>query len=63
MLKAVRGKDWGANPTTILYSYKAYIRPVIEYGSILFAYGNQDLLRKIQAIETQAIKTAFRLPP
>ena len=36
---------------------------MIEYGSVLFAHASQDLLRKIQALETQAIKIAFRLPP
>ena len=63
LLKAIRGKDWGANPNTILYTYKAYIRPIIEYGSILFAHSNHELLKKLQAIETTAIKIAFRLPP
>ena len=63
LLKAIRGKDWGASPETILYTYKSYVRPILEYGSILFAYSEDSLLRKIQAIETQAIKIAFRLPP
>ena len=30
---------------------------------ILFTHANDDLLRKIQAVETQAIKIAFRLAP
>ena len=63
LLKAIRGKDWGASPKTIMYSYKTYIRPVIEYGCVLFAHANQELLNKIQAFEPQAIKIAFRLPP
>ena len=46
-----------------MYSYKTYIRPIIEYGSILFAYADQQLLKKLQAIETSAIKIAYRLPP
>ena len=63
LLKAIKGKDWGANPDTILYTYKSYIRPIIEYGSILFAHADYKLLSKLQAIETKAIKIAFRLPP
>ena len=63
LLKAVRGKDWGASPETIIYSYKAYILPILEYGAILFAFAKEKLLRKIQSIEIEAIKIAYRLPP
>ena len=62
LLKAIRGKLWGANPNTILYTYKVFIRPLLEYGCILFAHAKRDLLTKIEAIEVQAIKIAFRLP-
>ena len=63
LMKALCGQNWSASPETILYSYRSYVRPIIEYGSILFAYSNDDLLKKIQAIETTAIKIAHRLPP
>ena len=63
LLKAIKGKDWGANPNRIIYTYKTYIRPIIEYGAILFAYSDNKLLTKIQSIETNAIKLAHRLPP
>ena len=63
LLKAIRGKEWGASPKTLLYTYKSYVRPILEYSSILFAYSDQNLLKKIQAVETEAIKIAFRLPP
>ena len=59
----IRGKDWGANPETIMYTYRTFIRPLMEYGSILFAHGEEKLLKKLQAVETQAIKIAYRLPP
>ena len=63
LLKALCGKNWGASPETILYTYRSYIRPVLEYSSILFAHSDWSLLSKIQAIETTAIKIAHRLPP
>ena len=46
-----------------MYTYKSYIRPVLEYGGILFAHADKDLLKMIQAVETKAIKLAYRLPP
>ena len=63
LLKALCGKTWGASPETILYTYRSYIRPNLEYSSILFAHADMHLLKKIQAIETKAIKIAHRLPP
>ena len=39
------------------------MRPVLEYGAILTAHSDEKLLKKLQAIETDAIKIAFRLPP
>ena len=35
----------------------------MEYGAVLFAHTSDYLLKKIQAIETEAIKIAFRLAP
>ena len=62
LLKAIRGQNWGASPQTILYTYRTYVRPLLEYGCIL--YSNDDkILKKLQSIETQAIKIAHRLPP
>ena len=46
-----------------MYTYRTFIRPVLEYGSILFAFADDQLLKKIKAIETAAIKIAYRLPP
>ena len=52
-----------ANPETILYTYKVFIRPVLEYSCVLFAHAEQNLLKKIQAIETEAIKIAYSIAP
>ena len=44
LMKALRGQSWGANPTILLYTYKVFIRPLLEYGSILFAHCEESLL-------------------
>ena len=36
--------------------------PLLEFGAVLYAYAEDSLLEKIQAIETTAIKIAFDLP-
>ena len=53
----------GANSETIMYTYRTFIRPLLEFGAVLYAYAEDSLLEKIQAIETTAIKIAFDLPP
>ena len=63
LVKATRGKTWGAHPSTLLYTYKTFIRPLLEYGSILFVHCKESLQNQIQSIETEAIKLAYRLPP
>ena len=63
LIKALRGTGWGAHPKTLIYTYKVFIRPLLEYGCILFAHCDKNLLKRIQAIETEAIKVAFQLPP
>ena len=62
LLKAIAGQNWGASPETILYTYRSFIRPILEYSSILFAH-DELLLKKIQAVKTLAIKIAHRLQP
>ena len=63
LLKSLCGTSWGANTETILYTYRTFIRPIIEYGAILFAHADQKLLNKLQAIEIPTIKLAYDLPP
>ena len=47
LLKALRGQTWGASPETILYSYRTFVRPLLEYGNILFAHSKEHLQRKL----------------
>ena len=35
LLKSLKGTNWGARPYTILKAYKCFIRPVLEYGSVI----------------------------
>ena len=35
LLKLLKGTNWGARPYTISKAYKCFIRPVLEYGSLI----------------------------
>ena len=63
LLKALRGQTWGASPETLLYSYRTFVRPLMDYSCILFSHSSNTLLKKLQAVETSAIKLVYRLAP
>ena len=43
--------------------YKAYSRPVLEYGAIVMLSAKDQAIKKLQIIKNKAIKIAFRLHP
>ena len=63
LLKLLSGTDWGCNPKTLMRLYKCYIRPVLEYGSIVMLSASKGALKKLQVIQNKAIKIAYRLHP
>ena len=64
MMKAVRGQDWGASLETLLYTYKSFVRPVMDYSCVVFAHcDDETIYAKLRSIEVKMIKTAFRLAP
>ena len=62
LLKMLRGKGWGANPQTLLKLYKSYIRPVIDYGSILTAGCAPIQMKKLQILQNKALRIVLSLP-
>ena len=62
-LKLLSGTSWGCKPETLMNLYKCYIRPVLEYGSIVLLSATKATLKKLQVIQNKAIKIAYRLHP
>jgi hypothetical protein len=56
------GTGWGANKHTILKLYKSYVRPSLEYGSILLADWPSNSLKSIQILQNKVLRFAMRLP-
>ena len=63
LLKILSGTTWGCKPQTLMRLYKAYIRPVLEYGAIVMLSAKDQAIKKLQIIQNKAIKIAFRLHP
>ena len=60
--KLLSGTDWGCSPKTIMRLYKAFVRPVLEYGAIVLLSASPYQLKQLQIVQNRAIKIAYRLP-
>ena len=63
MLRMLCGYAWDSQPKTIMYTYKSFIRPVMEYGAVIFAFSSPKALQTLKTIENSATRIAWRLPP
>ena len=62
LLKALTGQDWGTTPEIIPYTYKTFVRLIMEYAAVITAYADPKILHKFSILEQRAIKIAYRLP-
>ena len=56
LLKAIRGQKWGASPETILYTFRTYVRPLLEYGGILYSHEKENILKKSNQLKFKQLK-------
>jgi hypothetical protein len=62
LLFRLRGTNWGASSTCLIKLYKAYIRPVLEYGAIIMAAANKTRLAELQRIQKRALRICLKMP-
>ena len=58
LLRAISGNRWGASKKTLLVVYRGLIRSVLEYGSIAYDSMGDDNKRKLDSIQTEALRIA-----
>ena len=64
MMTAIRGRNWGTSPETLMYTYKCFVRPIMDYSCVVFSHCDDDqIYSKLRSIEVKMIKTAYRLAP
>jgi hypothetical protein len=62
MMRSIRGKNWGASPKLLLTTYKALVRPIIEYIPFIKYSASETSMMKLETLQRKAVKIAFRLP-
>ena len=56
LLRVVSNTRWGADSKTSLLLYTACIRPILDYGSILYAAAAKSNLNKLEVIQNQSLR-------
>lgn len=62
LLKVLRHKVWARNRKTLLTLVQSLIRSKLQYGQEAFFAAPAYLLKKLQQVETQALKLVFDTP-
>src|SRR6187401_2868031 len=59
ILKALNGTTWGKQKPTLIETYKATVRPIIEYGSTIWSpIIKETNLNKLQVTQNAALRIA-----
>jgi ribonuclease HI len=56
ILRCLAGVDWGATRQALQRVYCAMIRPIIDYGNIVYSSASESLLKKVSVIQSQALR-------
>jgi hypothetical protein len=62
LLKRLTGTTWGLHPTTVLNTYKVFLRPVLTYGFTAWIAAAWYFYHKLKVLERHALRIAFRIP-
>ena len=57
-LRLLANKKWGPSPATLIQIYKQCVRPIFEYGSLLTITVLDNIISKIQRLQTKQIYLA-----
>lgn len=56
LMRAVVGKDWGANKQSLMYIYRALMRATIDYGCYVYGATAKTHLLKLDRVSNKALR-------
>lgn len=56
VMRCLTGREWGASRSSLKRVYVALIRSVLDYGSIVVGSAAKSLLKRLEVIQTQALR-------
>ena len=62
MLRKLKGSKWGVSSSLIIITFKILIRSIIDYAAMTLPLLSATSLTKLEVIQRQAIRIAYRCP-
>ena len=59
LLKITTNTKWGADTKTSLILYKVCVRPILDYGAVLYSSAAKSNLDKLDTIQNQCLRSAL----
>ena len=59
LLATLCRRSWGIHPQTAIVSYKAIVRPRVDWACYLYAGAKQRFLSKLQVLQNSALKVCL----
>ncbi|GFS78845.1 uncharacterized protein NPIL_325581 [Nephila pilipes] len=54
VFKYIASKNWGADASTLRFTYLTLIRPILEYGFSIYCYVSNSVLKKLEQVQLSA---------
>lgn len=59
IIKSLSSSSWGADHTTLLNTYKAIIKPKLDYGAVIYNSAKPAFLKKLDPIHHKALRMSI----
>ncbi|GFU37128.1 reverse transcriptase domain-containing protein [Nephila pilipes] len=56
ILKYIASKNWGVDVATLRLTYLTLIRPILEYGSPIYCWASNSVLKKLELVQLSAAR-------
>lgn len=56
VMRAIAGKEWGAERDSMITIYQALIRSTVDYGCMIYGSASESLLKKLDRIQYRALR-------
>ena len=56
LMRCISGQNWGADKTSLLRIYRAFIRSKLDYGSMAYNSASESAKKQLDTIQASALK-------
>ena len=63
VLRSIAGSKWGADRWSLTRMYEGWVRPVLEYGNVIYSGASQRLLGQLDKVQAAALRAILGATP